>query len=491
VLPARLELHRRTLHCWASQQWHPKRVSILLPAISLTLAILLLGVASSAQCADIKKTEVYLRMKAALDAVPAIDTHDHLRPFGELPNKDETDTGLQMTLHSVFAGSYYPWINKLSAWPSGKGFDQWWKVAQHDFDNARATSFYRYLLPAFQDLYGVDFDTITAAQAKELNDRIVANYKDDRWLVDVITRRANIELMFIDPYWARLKFERAYQFSVPVLNVTMIIQGSHAERFDNVLDSPYVFAEREKLPCTTLDEYLAVIDRIFQRAVEADTACLKSTLAYQRTLEFKNVPKERAAAAFGKKPDEVSREEQHDFEDFMHWRISELSAKHDLPFQIHTGQARIQGSNPMLLVDQIEANPKTKYILFHGGFPWVGETGVIAMRYKNVWIDSVWLPLLSYTMGKRAYQEWLEAVPSNRIMWGADTVQAEGIYAATEFTRQCLTEALAEKVDRGELLEEHALRIGRQVLRDNALELFPKLRRQLWRTDGSETAANK
>ena len=47
-------------------------------------------------------------------------------------------------------------------------------------------------------------------------------------------------------------------------------------------------------------------------------------------------------------------------------------------------------------------------------------------------------------------------MPSDRIMWGADTVQAEGIYAATEFTRQCLAEALAEKVERGELREEHA-----------------------------------
>jgi predicted TIM-barrel fold metal-dependent hydrolase len=133
----------------------------------------------------------------------------------------------------------------------------------------------------------------------------------------------------------------------------------------------------------------------------------------------------------------------------------------------------------MLLVDQIEANPKTKFILFHGGFPWVGETGVIAMRFKNVWVDSVWLPVLSYTMAKRAYQEWLEVMPSNRIMWGADTVQAEGIYAATEFTRMCLAEALAEKVQRGELREEHAARIGRQILRDNALELFPKLRRRV------------
>ena len=69
-------------------------------------------------------------------------------------------------------------------------------------------------------------------------------------------------------------------------------------------------------------------------------------------------------------------------------------------------------------------------------------------------------------------------------MWGADTVDAEGIYAATEFTRQCLGEALTEKVERGELLKSHAKRIGRQILRGNALQLFPKLNRMLWRKDG-------
>jgi predicted TIM-barrel fold metal-dependent hydrolase len=126
-------------------------------------------------------------------------------------------------------------------------------------------------------------------------------------------------------------------------------------------------------------------------------------------------------------------------------------------------------------VDAIEGNPNTKFILFHGGYPWIGETAVIAMRHKNVWIDSCWLPALSYTMAKRAYQEWLEAIPSDRIMWGGDTVTAEGIYAEAEITRQCLAESLAEKVQRNELSETHALRIGRQILRDNALKLFPKL----------------
>ena len=444
-------------------------------------AVAALNLCGNLSADDVKKTDLYRRIRTALDAVPAIDTHDHLRPFDDIPGRDLTDRGRGMTLHSIWAGSYYTWINPLSGWPEGKPFDAWWQVAKDDFDNARATSFYRYVLPAFTDLYGIDFETMTDEQARELNGRIFDNYQDDKWLHHVVTERANIELMLVDPYWARFKFERPYRFSVPVLNVTSMVDGYHDSSFTSQLDSPYHFARQSGKEVKTLDDYLAAIDAIFQKAVASDAVCLKTTLAYQRTLDFANVPRERAEKVFGRPKAELKPEEIKDFQDFILWRLCELSAKYELPFQIHTGQARIQGSNPMLLVDMIAANPNTKFVLFHGGFPWVGETGVIAMRHKNVWVDSVWLPQLSYTTAKRAYQEWLEVMPSDRILWGADTVQAEGIYAATVWTRQCLSEALAEKVERGELREEQAIAIGRQVLRENALKLFPTLQRQLWR----------
>ncbi|MBL8850097.1 MAG: hypothetical protein JNG89_10450, partial [Planctomycetaceae bacterium] len=75
-------------------------------------------------------------------------------------------------------------------------------------------------------------------------------------------------------------------------------------------------------------------------------------------------------------------------------------------------------------------------------------------------------------------------MPSNKIMWGADCNHAEGIYGATELNRQCIAEVLAEKVISGDLNEQQALRIGRQILRDNALELFPQLKDRLWKHTG-------
>ncbi len=462
--------------------WRP----LLRPASGLLLALSLATAATTtAQPLDPKQTDTYRRLRAVIDRTPAIDTHDHPMPFELIRGRVNTPRGFGMTLHSLWSSSYYTWFNPLTPWPGSGRFDDWWPKAKHDFDNARATSFYRYQLPAFQDLYHVDFDAITDDQARRLNDQIFDHYQNPKWLDEVVTERANIELMFIDPYWARFALTNAYRFAVPVLNVTTLIGGTQPTAFPPN-ESLTTFARDEGLALDSLDGYLAVIDRLMIRAKAAGAVCLKTTSAYSRSLDFSKVPKARAENAYGRTRAQLSADEQKDFEDFIFWQLVDLSARHDLPFQIHTGHARIQGSNPMLLVDVIAAHPRTKFILFHGGYPWVGETGAIATRHSNVWIDSVWLPTISYTMAKRAYQEWLEVVPSNHLLWGADAHHAEGIYAATDVTRRCLAEALAEKVERKELRVEHAERIGRQVMRENALELFPQLKARLWKKTGGK-----
>jgi predicted TIM-barrel fold metal-dependent hydrolase len=432
-----------------------------------------------------RETTLFRRIKKALDATPAIDTHDHLWPFDRLPGYVETQRGRGMNLAGLWRNSYFSGVHRLTPWTPGGSFTSWWDRAKHDFDDARATSVYRYQLPAFADLYGVDFDRITDAQVGDLDQRIFANYKNPVWLYHVITERANIELMFNDPYWGRLEFKTDYPFGIFVFNVTTLVSGFHPSEFKQLPDNPYDFARKEGMTLESLDDYLVVLDRLFRKAKAFGAACLKTTLAYQRTLRFEKVPRSYAAKVFGHPRSELTARDIKGFEDFIMWRLVELSAQYDLPFQIHTGHGRIQGSNPMNLVDLIEANPRTKFILFHGGFPWVGETGIILMRHtSHVWLDSVWMPTLSYETAKRAYHEWLEVMPSNRIMWGADANHAEGIYGATETTRRCLAEVLAEKVDRGDLCEEHALRIGRQILRDNALALFPQLKDRLWKHKG-------
>ncbi|MDQ2901272.1 MAG: amidohydrolase [Acidobacteriota bacterium] len=436
-----------------------------------------------------QRTPTYRRIKLYLDSIPSIDTHEHLRAFDQLPGYVETDRGRGMNLYGIWHGSYVNGVASIAAWNAGEKFEAWWKRAKHDFDNVRATYFYRYIWLSFRDLYNVDFDRITDRQAAELDRRIFDNYRDRKWLYHVLKKRARIELMICDRHWERFDFRADYPFEFLTFNVTTLvwgfhpseyIEGSHGGGIRSSFDDPYLYARRRGLPMSSLDDYLALIDRMFVEAKAGDAVCLKTTLGYQRTLQFDNVAKETAARVFGRSRAEITPEDAKAFEDFIMWRLTELSARHDMPFQIHTGMARVQGSNPMLLVDLIEANPKTKFELFHGGYPWIGETAVIGNRFgKHVWINGVWLPTISYTAAKRAFSEWLEVMPSNRITWGGDDTSGEGIYGQTELSRRCWAEVLAEKIDRRELSDGDARRIGKQIQRDNALELYPRLKEKL------------
>ncbi|MGE3315370.1 MAG: hypothetical protein AB7O26_09655, partial [Planctomycetaceae bacterium] len=181
--------------------------------VCLVLSAMLLR-SSGTVAQDTRATITYRKIKTALDGVAAIDTHDHLPPFDQLFARRKTAEGEGVNLAGIWQNSYYTWFNPLTPWKEGMAFDDWWKTAKNDFRNARGTSFYRYQLPAFEDLYGVDFERINDAQARELNRRIFENYKDPQWIYTVVTERANIELMFNDPYWNRYGFQTSWPWEV-------------------------------------------------------------------------------------------------------------------------------------------------------------------------------------------------------------------------------------------------------------------------------------
>ena len=83
------------MHCY------PPGVRIL----SLLVSLALLAPASTE---EITQTPVYARIKAAIDRVPAIDTHEHLRAYDRLPTRVSTPGGAAMTLYSIWSGSYFP-----------------------------------------------------------------------------------------------------------------------------------------------------------------------------------------------------------------------------------------------------------------------------------------------------------------------------------------------------------------------------------------------
>ena len=263
----------------------------------LTAFLILLSAASLAPAADIKTTPLYSRIKAGLDATPAIDTHDHLRPFGEIAEPGRHgprpgDDAAQHLRRQLLDGHQPPVALAARANRSTTGGP----AAEHDFDNARATSSYRYLLPAFRDLYGVDFDTITddagpqveRTHLCQLPGRQVAGRRDhaagqyradaDRSLLGPAAIRPGVQVL-----GAAVECDRDHQRLAP----------RAAWATPTALTCGPSGRERRSSRSTTTWQS---VDKIFAEAVAADAVCLKSTQAYQRTLRYEDVPKERAAA---------------------------------------------------------------------------------------------------------------------------------------------------------------------------------------------------
>lgn len=64
--------------------------------------------------------------------------------------------------------------------------------------------------------------------------------------------------------------------------------------------------------------------------------CLKSALAYDRTLRFDEVSEEEAKTIFGKSESEISAAERKKFGDFIIHYIISKADELSLPIQVHT-----------------------------------------------------------------------------------------------------------------------------------------------------------
>jgi predicted TIM-barrel fold metal-dependent hydrolase len=117
--------------------------------------------------------------------------------------------------------------------------------------------------------------------------------------------------------------------------------------------------------------------------------------------------------------------------------------------------------------------PDTKFDLFHGSYPYMGELATLAKNFPNVYLDMCWLAIISPTTTRLWLQQWLETVPANKIFaFGGDYLFPEGAYAHAKMARRVVAEALTAKVMEGYLTEAEAVEVARMILRENAIELF-------------------
>lgn len=149
-----------------------------------------------------------------------------------------------------------------------------------------------------------------------------------------------------------------------------------------------------------------------------------------------------------------------------------------LPIQIHTGlgdaDVDLEHSNPLLLRSLIAAFPRTQFVLLHSSWPYSRQAGFLAHVYGNVWCDvGLNLRVLSQQGGRRSLEEVLELCPTSKVLWSTDSAHfPEGFFVGTQFSDGALASVLDNIVLAGELSEEEAKDVAKDILYRNAWRLY-------------------
>ncbi|HHT01614.1 MAG TPA: amidohydrolase family protein [Firmicutes bacterium] len=417
-----------------------------------------------------------------LDAIwniPIADSHEHIMSMAEVKQDP-------VNLFKVFMNSYAR-LDLVSAGmpPQAQDLDHdpeaMWPVFEKYQPYVLQTSYYRNIIRALQGLYGLKEDRLTAENWRSLSERVTAAYERDDWYHHVLREQGNVQVSLLDTFWSVDQFTFDPSLFRPVLRTNPLIFGRGFQsaypkgrvEHTKVEDVAAAF----DCPLDTFADYLAMIRTVIKRYKEAGAPAVKIGTAYERTLDFRPVPDDEAAALYAKQPAGLSETENRRLQDFMARYIITVASEEGLPIQIHTGiLARnaniLPNSNPEHLNSLFIDFPQARFVLLHFSFPYVRQALSLTKMFPHVYIDFVWMPLLSTTAARQALAECLDLVPLNKIMWGGDAYRVEEAYGAACLMREVLADVLTDQIARGMCNEEDALAIAKRILYQNTVDFF-------------------
>lgn len=428
-------------------------------------------------------------LREAIAQIRLIDTHEHIGDRGL-----GAEEHVSYNLDTLYASPYIS--NRLvSADVDSAVFanrtkepEAFRRAVVENLDLVRATCQHHNMARALIDLYDFDEEQLDLETWPALDERVRQAYAGGyrRWCAEVF-ERANIELALKNthmPYYTAFlpglpPEERALEEklfgSLPALDWALFGYEREKDRTSILA----VTQEALGIFPETFDQYLQLVEEFVVAAKRYGAVGVKCTAAYFRSLDFDIAAEDDARAAYNSKPDELSPGEAKAFQDFIMQYIVRLAGEHDMPIHVHTGAifgtemdlAGLAPSKMCTLLSWPESR-RTTFVLLHGGFPYTGEAAAIAKTFPNVFLDAADLGMVGMGALKRCLHEWIEYVPSNKIMQGGDGLNIEHCYGAMMRQKDAVAEVLAEKVRWGQISSRLAKKIAYRVLRGNAREVF-------------------
>jgi hypothetical protein len=257
---------------------------------------------------------------------------------------------------------------------------------------------------------------------------------------------------------------------------------------EDKLRTQYLQAVHLQAPPPTLEAYLKqVVTATLERQHNEGAIAVKFEIAYLRGFDFTDPTREEATRIYAHlvnhpHPDPA---EYKILQDFLFRFIATECGRLQMAVHLHAmsgggGYFSIAGANPLLL-EPLFNTPrlrKTKFVMLHGGWPFVHEAGALLQK-PNAWLDlsqqSLVIPPHTLAGWLR---EWLEVFP-DKVLFATDGYPfsdalgwEDAAFIASRNIRQALGIALTGMLRDHEITREQAAAIARGVLHDNAAKLY-------------------
>ena len=419
------------------------------------------------------------RLRAELARGPIFNTHEHLVPeaqrlrdpldiftlISHYAINDVISAGLDPKAAATLTRTETPLLER---W---KTFEPYWR-------RARNTGYCRVVEIVARDLCGVE--ELSAATCERVSDRLRQGNTPGLYR-RMLEERMKVEWSVLDDYW---------NVSPVAPEYPRFVTARHFDRYALLRSREDVerIAQSVGREIGSFSDLCAAQEADFENNARGRMACVKSTLAYNRILHFRQVSRQDAERAFDALPPKAPPSPYPSARlldapspplgDHMVHRVLALARERNLPVQFHTGIHAGNGnyltnSNPTHLINLCLDYPDVRFDLFHSGYPWVTELGAMAKTLRNVTIDLTWMHIISPATAQRALLEYLDTVPLAKIFgFGGDYRYVENSYGHLVIALDNVARTLAAKIESGDYSEQQALAAGRQILHQNPVAFF-------------------
>lgn len=414
----------------------------------------------------------YEKILEFIDTLQIIDTHEHLPMEAERDPRADVLTewlGQYFVCDLLSAGLPEEALAKVR--DASQDLMKRWALLEPFWEAARSTGYGRALDLAAKGVYGID--GVGRRTIGPLNEAFKAARDKGGHYRTVLKEKSRIALSLVD---ANLACDR--EFFASVVRLEEFIMPAH-------LRDVRAAGAKVGVRVHRLEDWEEAMRLTLERALEEGAVAMKMGLAYMRPLEFKKVDRASAERDFlalfdpDNAPDwrpglKVGRA----FQDWMMHAMFRMADQKGLTVQVHTGIQEGSGNvmsdaRPSLLSNLLLEYRNVRFDLFHMGYPWLLELGVLAKNFPSVHIDMCWGHIISPEAARRGLTEWLDTVPATKISaFGGDHSFVDGVYGHQILARQNVAASLAAKVAGGSMDLDRARQIAQWVFIANPTRLF-------------------